>query len=170
MTSLYFADLADYNAGRLVGQWFDLGDYDSPEELLADVQQMLRSRSEITGELHEEWAVHDHDLPLDIGEFPDFDEVFALKDAVEQHGESIVNAAITAGVPLSEIDDRFVGFFDSPGEWAADYLRDTGALYELPNYLRNYFDYDGFAQDCAYNGDMSFIEIGYRHVAAFSLA
>jgi antirestriction protein len=57
--SIYVADLLAYTEGRLEGFWLDLSDYDSGAEVMERIQQFLDAQSKKTGELHEEYAIHD---------------------------------------------------------------------------------------------------------------
>jgi antirestriction protein len=52
---IYVASLSDYNSGSLRGKWFDLSEYTSADDLLADIHSMLKS----FGLDREEWAIHD---------------------------------------------------------------------------------------------------------------
>lgn len=54
----------------------------------------------------------------------------------------------------------YAGEYDSPGDWAASFLEDTGSLANVPEHLRNYIDFDAYARDAQRGGDMAFVERG----------
>jgi hypothetical protein len=53
-----------------------------------------------------------------------------------------------------QFEDRFHGEFKSWEDMAAEYLEATGELQQIPENLRNYFDYEAYARDLRLGGDM----------------
>ena len=66
----------------------------------------------------------------------------------------------TAVEGLETFEDAFAGEFNSPEDWAVQYLEDTGAMHEIPEHLRYYFDHSAYARDAELGGDMCFIRSG----------
>jgi len=58
---------------------------------------------------------------------------------------------------IEQAREAFSGKFDSEEDWAADYLEQTGQLNQIPEHLRNYFDYEAYARDFRISGDVSFV-------------
>ena len=50
-----------------------------------------------------------------------------------------------------DFEDAFRGEWSSFKDYAEDYVNSTGMLSEVPESIRNYFDYDAFARDLAYD-------------------
>ncbi len=64
------------------------------------------------------------------------------------------------------LENGYCGSWEDRGDWAYDYLNDTGALDAMPENLRCYFDFDSFARDCELNGDILTFDVDGR-VAIF---
>lgn len=80
---IYVADLAAYNEGKLIGEWLDLSDYSSGEEVMEAIQDLLKKWSEEQGVEREEYAIHDtENIPGDmINEYSgedDFEKVVSV--------------------------------------------------------------------------------------------
>src|SRR6185369_1000172 len=103
---IYVSSLSDYNAGRLHGDWLDVTD---PDTMNAEIARILRGSKHPNvmvacpdcnqegetcktcggkGEVPsaEEWAVHDWDGGIDLGEHPDIEQLCCLAEAIEEHG------------------------------------------------------------------------------------
>jgi antirestriction protein len=144
---LYIASLADYNAGRLVGEWIDatLG-LDHIEE---EIQKMLATSKEPYAE---EWAIHDYEGfgTYPVNEYDDLGELAELAEAIEQHGEVVGSyAAYMGDVPdaLQYFEERYHGTWSSFQEYSDNYVEDTGMLHNVPDFVKRYFDYEAFARD-----------------------
>ena len=82
---VYIANLGKYNEGELVGAWFEPPiDFDEVKERIG-----LNDR-------YEEYAIHDFELPFEIGEYTPIEEINRLCEMVDgpaglhsgQHGFS----------------------------------------------------------------------------------
>lgn len=87
--SIYVADLLAYNEGRLQGFWLDLSEYDSGAEVMERIKQFLDAQSKKTGELHEEYAIHDFEnFPREMySEYmteEDFDKIISAYKAQKE--------------------------------------------------------------------------------------
>ena len=154
---VYVACLAAYNNGHLHGEWIDVDDADTMREKVA----AMLAKSPIPNA--EEWAVHDYDgIPSAFGEYPDFAELAAYKDLVEEHDEDLVKAAHDVSdyhasvADIAEtIRDRYAGQGDTLADWCEQFADDTGMLDEMPEKLRPYFDFEAYARDLQMGGDVS---------------
>src|SRR5688572_11231533 len=145
---IYVASLSDYNAGRLVGDWFSLRDYDSADGLYEAIEDWLKKLGPSGDGLREEWAVHDYDATPDFGEYPDkktLDDYITALDEVSN--VKALNALVDAGYSPREFRDRYYGTFDSDRAFVYEYVDSSGMLEEVPEHLQFYFDYDSFARD-----------------------
>lgn len=91
------------------------------------------------------------------------------KEALEADiDEGLAVAALENGLSLSEIEDRYFGEFgvslsvymdrDEATAFAEHYAEQTGLLEELPEHLKNYFDFEKFGRDLAF--DFTFVDSG----------
>ena len=54
----------------------------------------MEERTKATGQLHEEWAIHDYDdFPTYFGEHPDLDKLVEFAELAEKHGEAWISYA-----------------------------------------------------------------------------
>ena len=157
---IWVGSLADYNAGRLHGDWLDAAV--DPSDLRAAVFRILVSSHEPGAE---EWGIFDYDDfgGYQVGEYDALDQVATVARGIAEHGPAFATwAEIHDGNPdmLAQFDDCFIGTYDSPADWAREALEGSGIEAtldrEVPADLRAYiqFDYDGFARDLQLSGDV----------------
>ncbi|WP_323115355.1 antirestriction protein ArdA [Pseudomonas guariconensis] len=113
----------------------------------------------------EEWAAHDWDGEglSGFGEYPDLDEVLTHVRMVSEHGDAWVAYVDHVGAHHAteeDFSDSFAGAYDSPEDWAEEFLTDTGALGSIPESLRYYFNFESYARDARIGGYMAFVEHG----------
>lgn len=120
--SIYIADLAEYNAGNLRGEWITV----DPEWTAADLEaEMNRRRVLAAG--HEEWAIHDFEGfgPVKVEEYDTFETVL-------EHVRRICEDA-----------PRYFAFIDAMGESYADQYDDyevSGPYESLNEFAQNELD------------------------------
>ena len=154
MTSVFIQSLADYNAGRIVGEWVDLTDKDE-NDLQNAINKVLSQSQE---EIAEEWEFADYDgfYNLSLCSYTSIKTVIELAAAINEHGEPYAIYADYVGLDYATIE----GFEDSyRGEWESfkDYaieLFNECYLNEIPESMRFYIDYEAFASD---------LEMDYHH-------
>jgi antirestriction protein len=59
------------------------------------------------------------------------------------------------------LDECYQGVHDSKAEWAEEHLSSTGDLAEIPQHLRQYFDFNAYAE-AQETGGIDFIEVGRK--------
>lgn len=151
---IYVGTYAKYNAGSIKGAWLNLEDY-------GDVQEFLTAAAE----LHKDEA----DPELMFQDFEGFPRSFyseshidqALWDWIDLDDEdrnllAVYQDNVRDDADIDEAREKFAGKFDSESDWAADFLDDTGALEQIPENLRYYFDYEAYARDARLSGDVVF--------------
>lgn len=165
----YIACLASYNNGHLHGEWIGL-DGLSVDDIQEEISRII---SESPTEGAEEYAVHDWEGPgmAEFGEFPDWEEVANYVSEAAQIVKAYTVGALIAYViwsrcsdlfSYSDFQDRYHGTYDSPEDWAYEFVNEC---YSLQEPLANYFDYEAYARDARLNGDVAFIyRSGYYHV------
>lgn len=159
--SIYLADLAAYNSGRLHGETVELdGDANhNLEQIRETIARVLRTSPVADAE---EWAIHDYQGfgDLKLGEYEDLEKVANLAALMNEHG-TVLAALVSHFGGLSYLDEavrhmeeNYQGTHDSLEAWAEQYLEDTGALSEVPESLRNYIDFEAWARDAELGGDI----------------
>ena len=161
---VYIASLADYNAGRLYGKWFDLADYSSEDELAEAVSKLLEnSPARKSGESAEEWAIHDYEyLPKRFGEYHSFEELVAWGNAyndLEDNEDWEVFLAWLENVGKDDVEgaiegfrDAYCGEYDDEEDFAYEEVESCGYLRDVPETVARYFDYEAFARDLFLDG------------------
>lgn len=151
MSRVHYWELKNYNSGRLVGKWFDLDSCQSHEEHLDEIADWLESLGEDeNGYKYEEYILASaEDVPdLYVGEYSIDSEFFMFQNAIENShlDAEVFEAGLEIGIDLDDIEDSYVGYFESDGDFGYDYMESTG---EVPDWAKSYFDYDKFGRDLA---------------------
>ena len=152
---IYVGTYAKYNDGNLKGEWLDLDDYGDAEAFATACR-----------ELHSD----ENDPELMFQDFEGFPKAF--------YGESHLDPRIWEWLGLDEQDqelwavyldkvdpdasfesarDAFMGTAKDEADWAYEYLNDCGMLASLPDWARNYFDFEAYARDAGIGGDVTFV-------------
>jgi antirestriction protein len=150
---IYAACLASYNAGRLHGAWIDV---DADKDVMAaKVDAMLKASPMPNAE---EFAIHDYDEFPNMGEYPSLDAIAATAELVELAEENGIDASDFAHIAdnwhgnandIRSAFDCFIGVRDSFEEYAEE-MADECLLYDAPESLAMYFDYQAYARDIAH--------------------
>jgi antirestriction protein len=159
---IYVADLAAYNNGKLIGEWLDLSDYDSGEEVMDAISELLEKWSKESGEEREEFAIHDYEnfdssLYSEYMGEGDFDMVIKSYKVSKEKGipMSVISNIMSQYSPddLSDwVDDRYEGEFNSDEDLAYHYVDMIGGLENVgQDTLERYFDYESFGRDLSYD-------------------
>ena len=165
MPRIYVGTYAKYNNGSIKGQWLDLEDYSDMDAFLeacatlhadeSDPEFMFQDFEGFPKSLYSESAVSDA-----LWDWLELDEDDHELLAVYQY-------EVNRSADIEEAREAFMGKYDSPEDWAAEYIADSGMLSEVPDSLRNYIDYAAYARDARCDG-MSFVELGYRKCWVFN--
>lgn len=151
---IYVACLSAYNNGKLHGAWIDVENLD---DIRAGIQSMLASSPEKDAE---EWAIHGSEGLGDVSESADLEDLVERAEFLNEHDEVGMAALKYLGSldQAREAMDRYCGEFRNTAEWAEDYADDTGLLDEVPENLRQYFDFEAWANDAESGGDIYTID------------
>lgn len=150
---VFVVNLGKYNEGRETGEWFHVPvDFDEMKKRLG------------LNENHEEYAIHDYELPFEIGEYTRIEEVNRLAGLVEAVvgvgiAENDIQAlckALDNGIEeLAEKAEDIVLYSGAGdmGEVAYQVVEEGGGVGELPlEEIKLYFDYDAKGRDMEING------------------
>jgi antirestriction protein len=164
---IYVVSLADYNAGRLHGQWIDASQ--QLGGILADVAALLAASREPHAE---EWAIFDYDNfgPLRLGEHEDLARMAAIAAGIAEHGVAFACWAEFLGRErwdeLERCDDCYLGHWSSHTAWASDLLEAMSVDLDAigPEFLRSYIwvDLARFPRDAS--ADYGIVQVRRRHL------
>ena len=170
---IWVGSLADYNAGRLHGDWLDAAVPD--DELYESVQRILDSSREPGAE---EYGIFDYDEfgAFRIGEYEQLDVVARIARGIAEHGPAFAAyAELHDGDPdmLSSFEDSYIGEYESAAIWAHGVLEDMESTVHqsIPEDLRGYvsIDYASFARDAQLSSRMHFEPTPTGGVYAFAI-
>lgn len=165
---VWIADLAAYNNGKLHGRWVDALDAD---EMYEAAKEIIKTSPE---PFAEEWAIHDyngfpHAVVSELGEYPSFETVANVANAIEEHGEAFakwlsVQESYELGDPqLGErFQEHYRGEWDSEEAYAMEYVSECGwgGMEQLPDELSSYINWEAIARDLFRHGNYTFVD-GY---------
>ncbi|KPI24638.1 Antirestriction ArdA family protein [Actinobacteria bacterium OV320] len=113
MIQIYVACLASYNAGVLHGEWIDAS---QNENSIDHAIELMLEKSPIQGA--ENWAIHDYDGMVDLGEYASIETVVATAELIEEHGYFVT--AYVMGEEGNDpdsakerIEDRYLGKYET---------------------------------------------------------
>lgn len=151
---IYVACLAAYNNGKLHGAWIDVENLD---DIRAGIQSMLAASPEKNAE---EYAIHDSEGLGDVSESADLEDLVERAEFLREHGEvgRVVFEYMGDLDEAREAMENFEGEFATLEEWAVDYADNTGLLDGVPENLRQYFDFEAWANDAESGGDIYTID------------
>lgn len=148
---VYIVNLGKYSEGESVGAWF------TPPIDMDEVSERIGLNNN-----YEECAIHDYELPFDIGEYTPIEEINRLCELAEELEGTPIESEI------KEIMGAFFGSFDELVEHKDDiicypnfndmedvaryFIEETGALGEVPSSLRDYIDYEAYGRNLEISG------------------
>ena len=155
--SVWIGCLSHFNAGALVGNWFDAIDAD--EVTVADVHR----GSGRDGSHCEELWVFDHEgIPVS-GEMSPHEaaEWARALTGVDEHLRPALRQWVASGDYVAEgtgdmpsipdFEDRYCGEWNSFREYAEQLANDIGLLNDAPEELTRYFNWDAWTRDLAFD-------------------
>lgn len=164
---IWVGSLADYNAGRLVGEWIELDEHSEPEQVEEEIQERVLGKS--LEPIAEEWGIFDYEgfCSIRIGEYESLERVCKFARALSKYGESFSAYCGLVGESYAteeEYLEAYVGEYESPEDYAYEWLEELGIVRELDaiatglGSLSSYIDLERVARDMDYSG-MSFVRV-----------
>lgn len=153
---IYVANLAQYNNGYIVGDWFDL-----PISFSEISKKCQLSASE------EEWIILDYEAPFKIHEFFSIERLNSIADdlaGVSNNHIKYLSELFDYGVfsdfeeAIERIDKVYVTGFTAWKDLAEFYTEEGGYLTGLPDFISGYIDYDGMGRE--FSLDPELIQMG----------
>ena len=172
--SIALTNLHKYVAGTLDYTWLNLPA--TSEEIAAAYDRIQVS--------HDGKMFYSYDGPMEeafitdyecdfykVGEYENIEKLNAMAeeiDALEEYERDIVKALINEGFSLEEAlekkDDCVFYEADSMADVAEQLLEETGALNQIPENLRYYFDFEAYGRDLEIEGHWIATDNGYIEV------
>lgn len=163
MLKIYLTNLGKYNEGYLIGEWVTLPVND-------DELEEVKKRIGIN-EYYEEWFITDYESDIagvEIGEYSNIDELNEMAETLEDLDDAdieVIIALMSNGYSFDEAIDKkddVIIFADCEdmADVARQYIEETGILNEVPEHLKDYFDYDAFGRDMSFEGHFVFTNNG----------
>ena len=161
MLNIFVNTWGNYNTnGADGGQWITLPM--EPEEL----EEVLENIAALMGDEDPEWAIHDYEwtTEIEMDEISEHDDIQELNercleidDLLEHEAEEIAAAIEAYGYTFAEALDRhqrgcFTFYQGQDLEEVATQIADDCYLYDAPEFLARYFDYEAFARDLSFDG------------------
>lgn len=161
MLNIFVNTWGNYNEnGADGGQWITLPI--EPEEL----EEVLDNIAAAMEDNDPEWAIHDYEwtTEIEMDEISEHDDIQELNercleidDLLEHEAEEIAAAIEAYGYTFAEALDRhqrgcFTFYQGQDLEEVAEHIADECYLYDAPEFLARYFDYEAFARDLSFDG------------------
>ena len=146
-TQVFIQSLADYNAGRIVGDWVDVTGMEE-SDLREAINKVLAQSKEETAE---EWMIADYEgfYSFELGEYSSNKTIIEAAKAINEHGEAYTLYASYIGLEYATtegFEEAYCGEWDSFREYS-DQLFDELYAHDIPDSIRFYIDYEAFARD-----------------------
>jgi antirestriction protein len=156
---IFIRSLTDYTNQLLCGKWIDISGCENGSEVKDLIDEYLVHRGKITGEVHEEFAIHDYINFPNLGEYPDFDEMNEVISLSHEYNVSpfVVKGFIDHGYDAKTFDDAFVGVYKSEEDFTEEYIREKyinsvyGELETDFGNLSEYLDWERISRDIFVN-------------------
>jgi len=167
---IYAANLAEYNSGRMVGDWITPTDHETFDDFNKAIKKATKNADEV--------AIHDYeDLPSwSFGEYPNMKKLYnfchAAKDshielnAIMAYADNF-HDSLNNNDLIQDAENDYVGVFDNFKEYAEQYCYDVGDWQSIPQHLQYYFDMKSYSDDLEHS--YMVLELpAYEGVAVFN--
>ena len=161
MLNIFVNTWGNYNEnGADGGQWITLPmEEDELEEVLENIAALMKDEDP-------EWFINDYEWTIDmeLGDVHEMDSIMEWNercqeaDDLEEYEAEEIAAAIEAyGYTFAEAYERqqrgcFVFYAGRDLQEVAEEIADECYLYNAPDFLARYFDYEAFARDLSFDG------------------
>lgn len=150
MARIYVGTYHKYNCGSIAGKWMDCEDY-------ADREAFLKACAELhSDEADPELMFQDwEDIPQGlVGESFVSDELWdwLALDKDDRELLAVYREHVNEDGDIEEAREAFRGRADTEADAAYNYWEESGLLDQVPEFARNYIDWDSVARDLGYEG------------------
>lgn len=179
--NVFITNLALYNEGILHGEYVDFVNLDL-DEIWNEINRICYNPRSYEPDKIDEWFITDYDTSIDCEYFSEYEDIAALKEKVdfyaeffEEYGdyaENIIDAMEQHYSSNQEIIDhlksgefRIYTNCNDMTDVAYEVAEECGYLDQIPDHLRNYFDFEALGRDLKcegyfyYTSDSVYVEI-----------
>lgn len=173
----FITNLGKYNEGELTGEWVKFPT--TPERLKEVFERIGIGAADEFGNVYEEWFITDYDCYVDglydmLGEYENLDELNYLASKLEElsgsefeHFQAAMQVSdythsLKDLINLTDNLDKYDVYpgIEDYGDLGRYYIEELGSM-EVPEYLRNYIDYEAYGRDIALDEISDFTDMGY---------
>ncbi len=160
---IFIGCLSCYNNGCICGEWKDLNDFESVDELKAWTYDYLKSNHCETEDFKcegcDEYEIQDSEGLGNLGNYASLDEAFKRHESIKEFEDNGYDAEVyTAYInefhegSFEDFQDRFQGCYNSYEDYVYEYVNDVVFCDAGNNEtLMRYFDYQSFGRDLSYD-------------------
>lgn len=164
MLKIYLSNLGKYNEGDLVGEWVTLP---IEKKELEEVKERIG-----INEQYEEFFVSDYESDIDGLEIGEYDNIEQLNRLVKtlndlnEYDREIAEALLSEGYSIDDIFEiglENMCIYDDCKDMkdvARAYCEETSLLDNVPEDLKDYFNFEAYGRDMATKGTFIFNEKG----------
>ena len=167
---VFVENLAYYNEGKIIGDWFQLGKSD--EELQCFLNDVV-----CIDKTHEEYFIADiesDNLCYSVNSYCDLFELNRLVcqfNELSEEEQMTVNALLETGI-FNRLEDALYNvehyqlIQDIHNEYDLGYyFLENCNFYDMPEFILNYIDYESYGRDILLSGDGDITKYGYLMTA-----
>ena len=162
---IFVISVESEKAGNPHGAWIILNGKNE-NQICSEIREILSSASVVGSE----WAIREYDLGgVSISEHESVENLVNVLDAISEFGDAFFAGARyyewKKAIGLMETSGCYLGAYDNKIGWAFHHLKSTGALETIPQFFRDYIDFEKYARDMEFVGGIEFVPYkGKYHV------
>ncbi|PIJ50008.1 antirestriction protein [Erwinia sp. OLTSP20] len=149
--AVYVGTYHKYNCGSIFGRWFDLTDFDGPEDFY-EACRVLHADERDAEFMFQDWEGIPSQFVSESSIDWDFIAAYKLAEADGREEAFIAWAEYTGECDYDAFDDAYCGGAESEEDYAQEMVVHSGLLDEVPELLRSYFDFEAYARDLFSSG------------------
>ena len=147
---IYVGTYGKYNGGSIAGDWFDLSDYSSRDELLEAIKEFHNDEAD------PEYMIQDSEGPFvkELGESLDSKTLDAIYELLDSDMDAEIIEAYISGtgtrltdLSISDVQDAYVGSFDSDEDFAQEMAEQLGYMEQKVGWPFTCIDWEHAARE-----------------------
>lgn len=170
MLKVYITDLASYNSGALIGEWFSLPC--DEEELTLKIKQILTLGAKAVGDtIHEELFITDYDWEdVNLFAVDEYEDIYKLNsnlgliEDATSHNLKAIKFLLENGMAtnvedaVTKSDDVIIHELTDMTSIAYDLMEELYGVDKLPSIISNNIDYEAIGRDLEIDGNYFVID------------
>ena len=157
VAQVYVGTYAKYNSGSIEGAWLDCEDYNSKEEFLEACAELHKDESDPEF-MYQDYEGFPKDYYSESDISSDLWDEFLLADADEREAFKIFIEQVSgSGATYDSFQKSYKGWYRTEEDFTYQLVDDLGYIDQMPEHLKNYFDYEAFSRDL-FLCDYTFVE------------